>query len=420
MRNWGERMEVNTKVLVSLAILPFLMIGYYIIHLVPLLSGNGIALRTTSQHSQNYNYLNDVILSAKYPSVYLNAPHKRCPLFGSRQMVNYGKNLYTTKPFSHEYATPFEATQHLPAFMKEFTPPTCFRVMAIMAGFNEADVLHSSITDLIRQDIDVHFIDNWSTDDTAVTIRRLQRTYPGKITSEKFPVVDSRLYNWASLLERKTEIARYVQADWVIHIDPDELRESPWGAEVSLRRALYVADQLEFNVVNFGNVLVFHPLESTNFTRRSSLRQSFLHYSKNQFSGDSKQSKAWKTYYSACDKRELFSPPVVADLASSGGHIVQYIKSKRTHFPGHQLFPYTFILRHYPIRSQEHGMRKVFAERTSRWNESEREKLDWHKQYDTLRQGHNFLGEERALFRAHDNGDLPAGLLSAHLPCRRQ
>ena len=208
----------------------------------------------------------------------------------------------------------------------------------------------------------------------------------------------------------------------MIHIDPDELRESPWGAGVSLRRALFVADQLEYNLVNFGNVLVFHPLEGgLNFSRRNSLRTSFLHYSMNNFGGDSKQSKAWKTYHhSSCGKKAAghFQQLVVPDLASSGGHIMQYAKTKDAYFPGHRLFPYTFFLRHYPIRSQEHGMRKVFAERNSRWNESERTKLDWHKQYDTLQQNHNFLREERELFRTHDNGDLPAELLSAFLPCR--
>jgi hypothetical protein len=332
-------------------------------------------------------------------------------------MVNSGKNLYTVKPFPRVRAT--AAAQFLAPFIKEFDPPPCFRVVAIMAGFNEGDVLHSSITDLLNQDVDVHFIDNWSTDNSFSLVKRLQRVYPDRITLEKFPETDTKLYNWGSILERKEELSMRLQADWIIHIDPDELRESPWGREVSLRRALYVADELDYNVANFGNVLVFHPLRSStfNFTRKHSLRSSFLHYSTNRFSGDSKQSKAWKTFYSSCERKQLHAQPPIPDLASSGGHIFQYKKSDDAYFPGHKLFPYTFFLRHYPIRSQRHGMRKVFSERMSRWNESERNKLDWHKQYDALQRGHDFLREERELFRVHDNADLPTSLTSAFLPC---
>ena len=390
--------------------LPLLMLGYYVIHLIPLLQSydeNGI--RTTPEL---YFIPNNLTYS----------PEMRCPLFGSSHKVNLGKNLYTVKPFARVSATPYEVTQHLPAFLKDFTPPACFRVVAIMAGFNEADVLLSSISNLIYQDIDVHFIDNWSTDSTATTLRQLQHLYPGRITSEKFPEVDSKLYNWASLLERKAAVAMTLRADWIIHIDPDELRESPWGTDVSLRRALYIADQLEYNLVNFGNVLVFHPLKNTSFSPKDSLRTSFLHYSTNKFSGDAKQSKAWKTYYSSCDSKHitLDNKPITFDLAQYGGHIFKYGNAKGSFFPGHILFPYTFVLRHYPIRSQEHGMRKVFTERTSRWNESERDKLDWHKQYDALQKGHNFLGDDKELFRAYDNGDLPSGMFSSFLPCRKE
>ena len=349
----------------------------------------------------------------------LNFNHttQRCELHGSTMIVNSAKNLYTLKPFAAISVTTLELTSLLESFLQEFQPPPCFRVVALMAGYNEADVLSSSITDLLLQGVDVHFIDNWSTDSTFAVLRRLQRLYPQRITSETFPTQDSKLYNWASILERKTQLASSIKSDWFIHVDPDELRESPWGPSISLRRALFVADALKYNVVNFGNVVVFHPLKRSKFFPKQTLRTNFLHFSINKFSGDSKQSKAWKSYYSSCAASFIHTKPVVADLASSGGHIVQFVKSKNNYFPGHQLFPFTFFLRHYPIRSQEHGTRKVFSERTARWNESERNGLDWHKQYDNLDRGHNFLSDDRELFRAHDNGDLPDSLFSSFIPC---
>ncbi len=52
------------------------------------------------------------------------------------------------------------------------------------------------------------------------------------------------------------------------------------------------------------------------------------------------------------------------DLAATGGH--------DAHFPSRSVFPLRFILRHYPIRSQAHGERKVFEERQNRFLDCER------------------------------------------------
>jgi glycosyltransferase involved in cell wall biosynthesis len=388
-------MQPSKRVVACLLVVPLLILGHFMFHVLPF--GQSSAFRSSPASELSHEL--------------------RCR--ASRLVaVNRGRNFYSMKPFHTISAVRVDSSQHMTSFIATFNPPPCFRVLAIMAGFNEADVLHSSISDLMNQNIDVHFIDNWSTDGTFNVVRRLQRQYPGRISLERFPEQDDKLYNWAAILQRKTQLAMRAEADWVVHIDPDELRESPWGAEISLRRALYVASELDYNLVNFGNVLVFQPLNSTNFSRKSSLRDSFLHYSTNKFSGDSKQSKAWKTYYSTCLKRHLLHRQVAPDLSASGGHILQYVHSEEYSFPGHKLFPLTFFLRHYPIRSQDHGARKVFSERHGRWNVSERNSLDWHKQYDTVHQGHNFLKEERELARVHDNGDLPAGLLTSFLPCR--
>lgn len=385
------------------------MLFYYVVYLFPVIQRNSEVVKLKYMHSDSF-------YSTSYPMM---MSHKqRCQAEGANIAVNLGNNLYTAKPFQPVAATSLRTLQQLSSFMDAFIPPSCFRVLAIMAGYNEEDVLLSSISDLLAQGIDVHFIDNWSTDNSFSVMKRLQRLHPDRITLERFPEQDDKMYNWAAILQRKTTVAMRAKADWVIHVDPDELRESPWGAEVSLRRALYVADDLGYNLANFGNVLVFQPLNTSLFSRKKSLRDSFLHYSMNKFSGDSKQSKAWKTYYSTCSERQLLPKRAAPDLAGSGGHILQYSRSTAYSFPGHNLFPFTFFLRHYPIRSQEHGVRKVFAERNGRWNVSERDSLDWHKQYDSLYQNHNFLWDARELSRVLDSGDLPVDMLTSFLPCR--
>jgi hypothetical protein len=76
------------------------------------------------------------------------------------------------------------------------------------------------------------------------------------------------------------------------------------------------------------------------------------------------------------------------DLTSSGGH--------EARFPGRRVFPLRFILRHYPIRGQTHGARKVFQERRNRFREQERAR-GWHVQYDQLEEGVSFLRDPATL-----------------------
>jgi hypothetical protein len=86
-----------------------------------------------------------------------------------------------------------------------------------------------------------------------------------------------------------------------------------------------------------------------------------------------RQQKAWKN----CGR------PV--QMAASGGHDLP--------FEGQRLYPFKFLLKHYPFRSQQHGERKVFRERKARWNPLERAR-GWHRHYDSIRAGHRFVQEE--------------------------
>jgi hypothetical protein len=56
-------------------------------------------------------------------------------------------------------------------------------------------------------------------------------------------------------------------------------------------------------------------------------------------------------------------------------------------------------MKHYPIRSQAHGERKVFTERANRWNEAERS-LGWHRQYDEIGTTGSFLRDAASLEHA--------------------
>ena len=243
------------------------------------------------------------------------------------------------------------------------------RVVAILAAYNEADIIATVVGHLVDQGVDVYFIDNGSTDGTLAAVEPW--IGKGVIGTEHFPGTPSPdgeipLFNWESILRRKEAIAREIDADWFIHHDADEFRESPWR-DRSLVEAIELVDRAGYNAVDFA-VLNFWPTHD-DFRAGDDVRTAFHHF---QFGEhyDRVQIKCWKKTTEA------------VDLASVGGHDVV--------FPGRRIFPIRFVLRHYPIRGQSHGERKVFSERRTRFDPAERAR-GWHVQYDAISEGQNFI-----------------------------
>jgi Glycosyl transferase family 2 len=251
-----------------------------------------------------------------------------------------------------------------------------FTVVAIIAAFNEADIVEQVVRDLIAQGVDVYFLDDGSTDATVSLIEPyLDR---GVLAIDRMApapgAAGAPQFEWERILRRKAELAAGLDADWFIHHDADELRESPWR-ELSLREAIRRVDALGYNAIDFAS-LDFRPVADT-FRAGDDPRAAFEYYSVHA-PHDRVQIRCWKRG----------EAPV--DLASSGGH--------EAVFPGRRVFPVRFILRHYPIRSQEHGERKVFEERQRRYAAAERAR-GWHVQYEGMRRGDRFLGDAATLTR---------------------
>jgi hypothetical protein len=286
--------------------------------------------------------------------------------------------------------------------------PDTFRVVAIMTSYNEEDIMGASLDRLIDQGIDVYVIDNWSTDGTYdAAARRLGR---GVIGIERYPPgAPSSHYRWEALLRRVEEVAGTLDADWLLHHDVDEVRMAPWPG-VGLRDAIHVVDRLGFTALDHS-VLVFPPTDDS-FVPGTDFA---VHFRLFDFAParDFLQIKAWKHGGSG------------ASLVH-GGHDVR--------FPGRRIYPFKFLLRHYPIRSQAHGERKVFGERRERFKNWERLR-GWHSQYEVLRPGGSFLRsaaelhewDEATFVRDHllealcgaaSDGGMPAlmGSLPALLP----
>lgn len=230
-----------------------------------------------------------------------------------------------------------------------------FSVVALIAAYNEADIIGQVVTDLLSQDVQVYLIDDGSTDGTAEIVE----PYVGRgvIGVERTDAAEHDGFHWERLLRRKESLAHELDADWFIHHDADELRESPWPHS-PLARAVEQVDALGFNAIDF-EVLDFRPIDNS-FSAGDDLRRAFDYYEP-PAPYDRLQIRAWK------------KTAATVDLVSSGGH--------EARFPGRDVFPIRFVLRHYPVRSEAHGRRKIVEERRNRFIESERAK-GWHVQYD--------------------------------------
>ena len=237
--------------------------------------------------------------------------------------------------------------------------PPGFRVVAILPVFNEADVIAGTLQYLVDDGIGVYVIDNWSTDGTAAIVRQFAGR--GLVGLERFPAQhDSGIYDLRGILGRVEAVASGLDADWVVLHDADERRRTPWR-DVGLRDALYHADRAGFTCIDHVT-LNFSPVDD-GYDPARDLEAYFPYFQFSDHPGHFHQRRAWK------------QPGTRVSLAPTAGHDVA--------FAGRRVYPYKFLLKHYPIRSHDHGRRKVVQERRARFDPAERA-LGWHQQYEHL------------------------------------
>ncbi len=254
---------------------------------------------------------------------------------------------------------------------------TGLTVTAIISAYNEGDVIYHVIGDLVQQNIQVYLIDHHSTDNTVAEASKWLGL--GLIKIETFPEesgyqIPDQTYSWRFILKRKEDIAKQLGHGWYIHADADEFRESPWK-ELNLRQGIERVDREGYNAINFL-IYDFKPTDN-QFEPGADVRNYLKYYSSPKLAYDEVQLKCWK--YEGQD----------FNLWETGGHEVRFEQRK--------IYPVPFILRHYPIRSQAHGLNKIFNERKNRWDEEER-KAKWHAQYDHIQSTeYNFLHDPKTL-----------------------
>lgn len=249
--------------------------------------------------------------------------------------------------------------------------PDDFCVVALMAVYNEADVIEDSIRALVSEGVDVYVIDNWSTDGSFELVQPFLGR--GVIGHERFPDSEppGRMAS-RTLHRRMMEVSASLRADWFVSLDADERRRSPWLG-VGLRDAIYHVDRSGFNCIDH-TVVVFHPADDE--FAGGDVEDHFRHFEFGQRPGHFLQRKAWKNTGQSPDR------------AATSGH--------DTNFSGRRIYPYKFLLKHYPIRSQAHGERKIIRERRDRYDLSERAE-GLHSHYDLLAEQASYLRDPGGL-----------------------
>lgn len=236
------------------------------------------------------------------------------------------------------------------------TRPRPFRAVALLGVRNEAPYMERCLRHLVGQGIEVLVIDNDSTDQTAAVAR--QWLGRGVIGVERFPYPG--FYDWRGLLKCKAELAATLDADWFIHHDADEIRQSRRPGE-TLVQALKRLDSEGYSAVDFDE-FVFLPLDpggrpledcepGLDYVAEFPLAYHFA-------PGPRHRVNAWKRT----------DEPV--DLAGHGGH--------RAAFPGLRLAPEKLVLRHYPCLGVRHLMEKYGRQRV--YSPEEVHTLGWHGQ----------------------------------------
>ncbi|MDO9150181.1 MAG: glycosyltransferase family 2 protein [Methylotenera sp.] len=205
------------------------------------------------------------------------------------------------------------------------------RVVALLAIRNEALFLERCLNHLYHQGIETCIIDNDSTDSSLA----IAQSYIGRGVSRIVNLPYEGCFDLPRILKLKEMLTREIDADWFIHYDADEIREAPKPYN-TLLEGIEEADKQGFNAINFDE-FVFMPTSNTEaYENKDYVAQMQYYYFFEPY--PLRRLNAWKKM------------PEPVDIVNSAGHCVS--------FPGLNLFPTSFIMRHYICLSREHAIAK--------------------------------------------------------------
>ncbi len=206
------------------------------------------------------------------------------------------------------------------------------KIVAILCLRNGEPYLRRCLEHLQSQGVQVYLMDNGSTDGSAA----IANEFLDRNVIAVEPVPFDGVFRLSDILRRKQEIVTEVGADWFLHHDVDEIRESPMPGQ-TLADAIAAVDAEGYNAVDFDE-FVFLPVDDEDFEGRDFVAEMrhYYHFRPREFH----RVNVWKNVGEV-------------DLLSGFGHQVQ--------FPDQRVYPTHFVLRHYIALSRRHLMLKFAA-----------------------------------------------------------
>lgn len=249
------------------------------------------------------------------------------------------------------------------------------RALALIAAYNEERFIGTCLEHLFSQGIEAYLCDNDSTDRTVAIAERYLGA--GLRAIERIP--RDGTFRWRQILRRKEELAAELEADWFLHLDPDEIPLGPRPGQ-TLAEALAEADAEGYNAVDFLEFAFVATRESPDHDHPGFRRTMRWYY---PFApSEHHRVIAWKR------QAQPF------DLASSGGHLIQFSERR--------ISPRRFRLLHYLFLSREHAIGKY----VSKVYDPKEVREGWHGWRATLSAGDVRLPSQAALRTALTDDDL--------------
>lgn len=200
-------------------------------------------------------------------------------------------------------------------FLRKASPKTPKKIVAIVASRNEQHCIRQCIDDLLANDLEVAVLDNESTDDTPKIISDISHKL---VFHGKFPF--HGCLSMMEVLNAKMALAQQLEADWIVHVDADELLRSCRDGE-TVRAGIERAAGRGANAVNFDE-FVFLPRSEEE-----------------DYRGDDYFEKIkWYYFFDSSFPRRMLAFSSELSNVEGGGHIL----TGKT-----ALFKENFILLHY-------------------------------------------------------------------------
>ena len=212
---------------------------------------------------------------------------------------------------------------------------THIKIVAVMAFRNEKAYLINALRHLVANDILFALLDNGS-DDGARAICTDAEFASHLLGLDELPYYGT--FDLHQQLEAKMALISRLDADWVIHLDADEIMHSCRPGE-SLRQAIQRIDGEGYNAIEFHE-FVFLPIEDPYVLNAAGPQPSRSYY-------------FFMPYYPRLMRAWKKTPDI--SMVSHGGHIL----SGR----GIKLCPEPLALRHYIVRDQAHAYAKYTERR---------------------------------------------------------